>query len=100
LDEIADIVKNHLHLEGFDPDGDINEREIVYYADKRVTHEKIVDLKERTEYLLDHYAKKDEIRAKMIKENMAICARVEKKLFALLPFEPHEMASIITKMDK
>ena len=100
LDEIADIVKEHVRLENFDPDGDINEREIVYYADKRVTHERIVDLEERTEYLLDHYAKGDEIRAKRIKENMAICARVEKKLFTHLPFEPDEMASIIDRMDK
>jgi uncharacterized protein len=100
LDEIADIVREHLHLEDFNPDGDVNEREIVYYADKRVTHERIVDLEERTEYLLDHYAKEDEIRAKMIKGNMALCARVEKKLFAHLPFEPHEMASIIDRMDK
>ena len=100
LDEIADIVREHVRLENFDPDGDINEREIVYYADKRVTHERIVDLVERTEYLLHHYAREDEIRAKRIKENMALCARVEKKLFAHLPFEPHEMASIIHKMDK
>jgi putative nucleotidyltransferase with HDIG domain len=100
LDEIADIVREHIRLETFDPDGDINEREIVYYADKRVTHEKIVDLEERTEYLLDHYAKGDEIRAKRIKENMAICAKVEKKLFAHLPFKPHEIASMIQRMDK
>jgi uncharacterized protein len=100
LDEIADSVREHLRLENFDPDGDINEREIVYYSDKRVTHEKIVDLEERTEYLLNHYAKEDKIRAKMIKENMALCARVEKKLFAHLPFEPHEMASMIDRMEK
>ena len=100
LNEIADIVREHIRLENFDPDGDVNEREIVYYADKRVTHERIVGLEERTEYLLDHYAKEDETRAKMIKENMAICARVEKKLFAHLPFEPHEMASMINKTDK
>jgi putative nucleotidyltransferase with HDIG domain len=100
LDEIADIVREHVRLENFDPDGDINEKEIVYYADKRVTHEKIVDLEERTEYLLDHYAKGDETRAKRIKENMVICARVEKKLFAYLPFEPHEMALVIQRLDK
>lgn len=100
LDEIADIVREHVRLENFDPDGDINETEIVYYADKRVTHEKIVDLEERTEYLLYHYAKEDKIRAKRIKENMAICARVEKKLFAHLPFEPHEIASMINELDK
>lgn len=100
MDEIADIVREHLRLENFDPDEDVNEKEIVYYADKRVTHERIVDLEERAEYLLDHYAKEDEIRAKMIKENMALCARVEEKLFAHLPFEPHEMASMINEMDK
>jgi hypothetical protein len=99
LDEIADIVKNHLHLEGFDPDGDINEREIVYYADKRVTHDRIVALDERLEYLLDRYAKDDELRARMIKKNMVLCARVEKKLFAHLPFEPHDLSSVVNKME-
>jgi putative nucleotidyltransferase with HDIG domain len=100
LDEIADIVKEHVRLDSFDPHGDINEREIVYYADKRVTHERIVNLEERTAYLIDHYAKGDENRAKRIKENRAICARVEKKLFARLPFEPHKLASMIQKMKK
>jgi len=100
LDEIADIVKQHLRLEGFDPEGDIDEEEIVYYADKRVTHDRIVDLEERLEYLLDRYAKEDELRAKMIKKNISLCARVEKKLFAHLPFEPHDLASMINETDK
>ena len=99
LDEIADIVREHLRLEGFDPDGDINEREIVYYADKRVTHDRIVPLDERLEYLLDRYAKEDELRSKMIRQNMALCARVEKKLFAHLPFEPHDLSLVVNKME-
>ena len=47
MDEIADIVGEHVTLKSYDPVGFITEQEIVYYADKRVNHAAVVSLEER-----------------------------------------------------
>ena len=77
--EIAEIVGEHIRLKSFSPGQDINEKEIVYYADKRVNHDKIVSLEERLEYLLTRYA--DNRR----------CREVEKKLFHKLDLKPEDI---------
>lgn len=41
------------------------EEKLVYYADKRVTHDKVVSLDERFEYLLERYGSKREIVEKI-----------------------------------
>ena len=53
--------KHHLsHILGEKPFGNWEEK-LVYYADKRVTHDQIVSLDERFEYLLERYGNKKEI---------------------------------------
>lgn len=97
LGEIADIVGQHVKLTSYDPDGDILEREIVYYADKRVNHDVIVSLEERREYLLDRYGRDQAFIRDKISINMTLAKEVEKKLFARLPFGPMEMDGQITQ---
>jgi putative nucleotidyltransferase with HDIG domain len=93
--EIADIVDEHIILKSYEPEGSIRVREIVYYSDKRVNHNKIVSLDERLEYLLTRYAKGNKKISHLIINNFNVCKDVEKKLFARLDFRPDELSRII-----
>jgi uncharacterized protein len=93
--EIADIVREHIRLKKYEPEGAVSDTEIVYYADKRVNHDKVVSLDERLEYLLVHYAKNNEIIGQLIKDNFMECREVEEKLFARLNFKPGDLAEMI-----
>ena len=92
LDEIADIVGEHVRLKDYKLSGSIREREIVYYADKRVNHDTVVSLEERLNYLLKSYGKDQEPLCRRIKKNFSLCKMVEKKLFVKLSFRPAELA--------
>jgi putative nucleotidyltransferase with HDIG domain len=97
LDEIADLVGEHVRLKQFDPKGDILEKEIIYYADKRVTHDQIVTIKERLKDLFVRYGKGNVALEKRMEENFRICLRVEQKLFAELPFGPDDIPDLLNK---
>ena len=95
LDEIADIVGEHVRLKHYNPEEAVHEKEIVYYADKRVNHDVVVSLQERLRYLLNHYAKNRDDICQRIRDNFRVCKAVEGKLFANLPFKPRDLASMI-----
>ncbi|HJX33664.1 MAG TPA: HD domain-containing protein [Desulfatiglandales bacterium] len=100
LFEIADIVGEHIKLKRYEPEGAVMDGEIVYYADKRVNHDKVVSLDERLEYLLMRYANNKEIIGRLIKENFQECREVEKKLFARLNFRPEDLGEMIRQINK
>jgi len=95
LDEIADIVAEHVVLKAFDQDGPVLEKEIVYYADKRVNHDKVVSLEERLAYLIRQYGKGDERLIRRMGKNFEMCKQVESKLFSKLRFAPQDVAGLI-----
>lgn len=95
LDEIAEIVDEHITLHNYEKDGPVQEKEIIYYSDKRVNHDSVVSLDQRLEYLLGRYAYKNEEIANAIKANIEMCREVEKKLFSSLRFDPEELADLI-----
>jgi putative nucleotidyltransferase with HDIG domain len=95
LDEIADIVAEHVVLKAFSKEGPVLEKEIVYYADKRVNHDKIVSLEERLAYLIKQYGKGDEGLIRRMGKNFDLCKQVENKLFKKLPFAPQDVAGKI-----
>ena len=95
FDEIADIVAEHIWLRNYSPDGVYVEKEIVYYADKRVLHTSVVSLEERRQYIIGTYGKEDQRLRRLIGENFNICQEVEKKLFKKLGFGPQDLAGLV-----
>ena len=95
LHEVADIVGEHVRLRDFQPRGTISEKEIVYYADKRVNHSAVVTLDERLHYILDRYGGNNTEICKRIQQNFAQCKMVEEKLFVRLDFSPDDIGAIM-----
>jgi putative nucleotidyltransferase with HDIG domain len=94
FDELAVIVAEHVHLR----DNHLpllTESEIVFYADKRVTHDRVTSLDERHQYILERYGNKDPVRLAAIRGNCRKWWDIEAALFAILPFAPAELASLI-----
>ena len=93
LEEIAGIVREHVRLKDFEKAGPISEREVVYYADKRVNHDSVVSLNDRLDYLLAQYGRNEEWVRERIRDNFRQCREVERKLFEKLPFMPDALSS-------
>jgi uncharacterized protein len=90
LEEIAPIVAEHVVLRTYLINGCFSEKEIVYYADKRVNHHSVVSLEERLRYILERYGARG--RREVIERNFALCRKIEAALFGLLPFHPEELS--------
>lgn len=67
FDEIADIVENHVVFRGYDPEAPLTEKEIIYYADKRVMHDRIVTVHTRVEDLVERYGINDRVKELIIR---------------------------------
>ena len=79
--EIGEIVREHVWLVDFAPDryqkGIFLAKELIYYADKRVLHDKIVSLSARLEYILERYGNNDPVRHVLIEKNFLQCQELE-----------------------
>ena len=95
FDEIADIVGEHIWLIDYSLDGVYSEKEVVYYADKRVLHTSVVSIAERMHDIVNRYARENQRLNRVIRENFRICEGVEKKLFSRLNFGPEDVARMI-----
>jgi uncharacterized protein len=92
---IADIVEQHVIIRDSDPQGRLEEREIVYYADKRVMHDTIVTLDERVHDLIERYGITEEIR-KLIHLNTSQVLVVERKISGFMKIDIHHAIKGIT----
>ena len=95
LDEIADIVAEHIWLKSYSLDGVYTEKEIVYYGDKRVLHTSVVSLDERMHDIIDRYGKNNSRLSQLVLMNFNICQGIERKLFKRLDFRPEQLADMI-----
>ena len=95
LKTIADIVAEHVILKSYAPQNGFAEKEIVYYADKRVNHDKVVSLEERLAYILKRYGMNNEVRCRAIKRNYARCQDLEKRMFSFLTFDPADISGLL-----
>lgn len=97
--EIAHIVAGHIILQDFSPkryqQGHFLAQEIVYYADKRVRHDAIVNLAERLEYIIENYGKNDEHIQGRIRDNFKQCEQLEGYLFDILDCTPDQLYSTV-----
>ena len=101
LNPIADIVGEHVILRNYSDASNFSEKEIVYYADKRVNHDQVVSLEERLSYILDRYGLNNIVRCQAIKKNYALCQELEKRMFSYLSFEPFDIPKLfITHQSK
>jgi putative nucleotidyltransferase with HDIG domain len=80
---IAEIVEQHVIIQNINLEGRLEEREIVYYADKRVLHDTIVTINERLLDLMERYGTGEEIR-NMILQNKDQVLRVERKIASFM----------------
>lgn len=94
LEELAEIVGDHVRFRD-NHAGAFAEYDIVFYADKRVTHDQVVSLDEREVYILDRYGYNDPHRLAVIREHCRSWRLVETRLFAPLPFAPDRLAGLI-----
>jgi len=79
LDEIADIVENHVIFTGFLPEGPLTEKEIIYYADKRVMHDRVVNVHTRVDDLVVRYGINDKVK-QLILKNKEFVLELEAKI--------------------
>ena len=83
---IAEIVEQHVIIQNLNLEGNLEEREIVYYADKRVMHDTIVTIKERVHDLIQRYGTGEEIR-NLILQNEAQILAVERKIAGFMKID-------------
>lgn len=100
LETIADIVVEHVILKNYAPENGFTEKEIVYYADKRVNHDHVVNLEERLAYILERYGMNNEVRCRAIKINYDRCRDLEKRMFSFLAFEPADIQDLLLSSDQ
>lgn len=93
--EIADIVGEHVVLGTDVSQSCCREKEIVYYADKRVLHDKVVSLDERLEYILERYGNNDAHLLRFIEKNFMICRLVEEKIFGILECQADDISDLV-----
>jgi uncharacterized protein len=97
LATIADIVAEHVILKNYSSAQGFTEKEIVYYADKRVNHDQVVSLDERLSYILARYGRNNAVRCRAIKINYTRCRDLEKRMFSFLDFDPTDLPDLLSR---
>ncbi len=93
FDELAPLVAEHVILAGgLPPAGQLTAREVVYYADKRVDHDQIVDLETRRRSIIKRYANGDPKRIAAIDRNFRICQELEQRICDQAGIAPEDLA--------
>ena len=85
---IAGIVEQHVIIQNLNLEGRLEEREIVYYADKRVLHDTIVTIEERVQDLVQRYGTLEEIR-NLILQNKSQVLAIERKIADFMAIDLH-----------
>lgn len=91
--ELAPLVRQHVILQG-DLPPEADERLVVYYADKRVNHDKIVNLPARLAYIIERYGQDDPRRCRAINANFKQAFIIEDMIFRHLPMKPEELTTV------
>ena len=99
--EIGEIVREHVILASFPVEryekGTFLAKEVVYYADKRVLHDRVVSLDARLDYIIERYGNNDSARHALIRKNFRRCQELETFLFAHIPYAPEELPFLVPR---
>ena len=82
----AEIVEQHVIMKELHASARLEEREIVYYADKRVLHDGIVTVEERVLDLLRRYGTTEGIRNQILQNKIQALA-VERKIAGVMAID-------------
>lgn len=97
--ELEPLVAEHVVLrQGFT--GCCGERELVFYADKRVQHSQLVSLAERRDDIIQRYAPNDPPRQELIRQNFLLCQRLEEHIFAELPLAADDLGAWLAREER
>lgn len=94
-DRVAEVVEQHIHLR--EKYKEITEEEVVFYADKRVMHGKIVSLAKRFKDVKERYASGNPDMMERINLTKKEGYRLEKKIFKSLDFSPKDLVKVLEK---
>jgi putative nucleotidyltransferase with HDIG domain len=83
---VAEVVEQHVTIHDLHLQGRLEEREIVYYADKRVLHDAVVTVDERMKDILQRYGAAEEMR-RLIHYNRGQVLAVERKIADLMKID-------------
>ncbi|MEQ8202465.1 MAG: HD domain-containing protein [Smithellaceae bacterium] len=92
---IGAMVEEHVVLKDFQEEGELLEKELVYYADKRVMHDRIVTVAERVDDLIVRYGTTEE-RIRSITSNFEQLCRLEAKISR---FVTSDIQNILDQID-
>ncbi|PKN69468.1 MAG: metal-dependent phosphohydrolase [Deltaproteobacteria bacterium HGW-Deltaproteobacteria-12] len=93
---VAEIVEQHVIIQNMDLEERLQEMEIVYYADKRVMHDKIVTIDERVHDLIRRYATGEQIRDQIIR-NKEQALIVERKIAGFMKISIQDALELILR---
>jgi putative nucleotidyltransferase with HDIG domain len=88
--EVAEIIRQHVVLDGEQPPHSITEAMVVHYADKRVRHTSVVSLPERFQDLKERYGKNPASLA-WLEDLEGSSLAVEKRILARLSLKPESL---------
>jgi len=87
---IAEIVEQHVIIQNINLEGRLEEREIVYYAGKRVLHDTIVTINERLLDLIERYGCENRIL-----QNKNQVLTVERKIASFMKIDIDQAIQVI-----
>jgi len=91
----AEIVEQHIVIHNLHYQGRLEEREVVYYADKRVLHNTIVSLDERIDDLIQRYGTTEVIRDRIL-QNKKQALAIEEKIAGFITIDINRISRVIT----
>lgn len=98
--EIGKIVAEHVTLSSFNEPlyrrGIFSATELVYYADKRVMHDRVVELPSRLSYIIERYGRGEQAKEQYIRQNFKQTTEFEYLLFQFIDFTPGELPKKMT----
>ncbi len=93
--EIGEIVEEHVRLKELPAQGQIREKHIVCYADKRVMHNRVVSLEKRLSDILVRYAQGRPDAQERILQNFSLAKRLEELIFQGLGINPLDLQTFL-----